>query len=67
MEVYSLPKFLTCKEAAAAASCSELTIKRAVQAGQLIAYRPGRSYQIDENDLIAWIKGKKVNPKQKSE
>lgn len=62
-----MPNFLTCKEAAALASCSELTIKRAVQAGQLTAYRPGRSYKIDENDLVAWIKGKKVNPKQKTE
>ena len=61
-----MPKFLTCKEAAVAASCSELTIKRAVQAGQLTAYRPGRSYQIDENDLVDWIKGKKVSPKQKA-
>ena len=50
-----MPNFLTTKEAAAAANCSELTIKRAIQSGQLRAYRPGRGYSIDPVDLENYV------------
>ena len=61
-----MPNFLTTKEAAAAANCSELTIKRAIQSGQLRAYRPGRGYSIGPVDLENYVRSKRVKPaKQK--
>jgi excisionase family DNA binding protein len=60
-----MSEFMTCKEAANVAACSELTIKRAVRAGDLTAYRPGRTYQIDKADLLDWIKSKRVGLKPK--
>ena len=58
MEVCNLSNFLSCAQAAEAAHCSELTIKRAVRSGELKAYRPGKGYAIEEDDLTRWIKTK---------
>lgn len=53
-----MSNFLSCAQAAEAAHCSELTIKRAVRSGELKAYRPGRAYAIDEDELTSWVKSK---------
>ena len=53
-----MPSFLSCAEAAEKAHCSELTIKRAIRSGELKAYRPGKGYAIEEDDLTRWIKTK---------
>lgn len=53
-----MPSFLSCAEAAQVAHCSEMTIKRAVKSGELKAYRPGKGYAIESDDLIRWIKSK---------
>jgi excisionase family DNA binding protein len=54
---------MSCEEAAKIAGCSVLTIQRAIRAGELTAYRPGKSNQIASEDLVAWVKSKKVSTK----
>lgn len=60
-----MPSFLSCEEAAKIAHCSELTIKRAVRSGALIAYKPGKGFAITPDDLTAWVKTRKVKPRAK--
>lgn len=65
-----MSSFLSCDEAAAVAHCSELTIKRAIRSGELKAYRPGRAYAIDAEELTRWVKSKpcrKAMAKKKSQ
>lgn len=61
-----MPYFMSCEDAAKIAGCSVLTIRRAIRAGELTAYRPGKSNQIAVEDLIAWVKSKKVSPENET-
>jgi excisionase family DNA binding protein len=47
--------YLTVNEAAEAARCHHNTIRRAIDAGHLVAFRPAGRILIREEDLRAWI------------
>ncbi len=49
------PTMLTIPEAADACKVSSKTIRRAIHAGELRAYRPNcKTYTIREQDLLEW-------------
>ncbi len=54
-----LPDILTLKQVAEFLQVSNLTIQRAIQAGKLKAFKPGRDYRILKEDLISYIEGAK--------
>lgn len=56
------PKFLTLKEAAELARCSTMTLRRAIHAAQLQAYKPARILLIKETDILHWINSNCVTP-----
>ena len=55
-------KCLTIKEAAELARCSAVTIRRAIHAGKLPAYKPGKQILIEEKDFRAWFRSSQVMP-----
>jgi excisionase family DNA binding protein len=59
-----LPEILTLKQVAEFLQVSNLTIQRAIQAGRLKAFKPGRDYRILKEDLIKFIEGEKGSEKQ---
>jgi excisionase family DNA binding protein len=58
-----LPDILTLKQVAEFLQVSNLTIQRAIQAGRLKAFKPGRDYRILKEDLIKFIEGEKGSAK----
>jgi len=54
-----LPEILTLKQVAEFLQVSALTIQRAIQAGRIKAFKPGRDYRILKEDLIAYIEGER--------
>ncbi|NLU27073.1 MAG: helix-turn-helix domain-containing protein [Hungateiclostridium thermocellum] len=54
----SLPEVLTLKQAAEFLQVSRLTVQRAIKAGKLKAFKPGRDYRILKEDLIVYVEGK---------
>lgn len=56
MPEHSLPTLFTIKQAAKHLDTSTRTIRRWIDAGDLIAHRIGRGYRISESDLLAFIK-----------
>lgn len=58
-----LPEILTLKQVAEFLQVSNLTIQRAIQAGRLKAFKPGRDYRILKEDLIKFIEGKEGSEK----
>lgn len=58
-----LPEILTLKQVAEFLQVSNLTIQRAIQAGRLKAFKPGRDYRILKEDLIKFIEGEKGREK----
>ncbi|WP_024834753.1 helix-turn-helix domain-containing protein [Ruminiclostridium josui] len=54
-----LPDILTLKQVAEFLQVSNLTIQRAIHAGKLKAFKPGRDYRILKEDLILFIEGEK--------
>lgn len=63
MSYEGLPEILTLKQVAEFLQVSNLTIQRAIQAGKLKAFKPGRDHRILKEDLIAYIQGEKGNEK----
>ena len=59
-----LPEILTLKQVAEFLQVSNLTIQRAIQAGRLKAFKPGRDYRILKEDLIIYIEGEKKEIKK---
>lgn len=57
MSYDGLPEILTLKQVAEFLQVSNLTIQRAIQAGRLKAFKPGRDYRIRKEDLIEFIEG----------
>jgi excisionase family DNA binding protein len=57
------PMFLRPAEAAALAGLSTRAIYRAIQRGELTAYKPGGRLRIYESDLEAWLHSTKVHAK----
>jgi len=54
-----LPEILTLKQVAEFLQVSNLTIQRAIKAGRLKAFKPGRDYRILKEDLIEFIEKEK--------
>lgn len=57
-------KYHTLAEASAEARCNPATLRRAIHAGKLPAYKPGRDILIKTTDLDAWIKARQICPMQ---
>lgn len=51
--------------AAKLVDCHPETIRRAIKAGELTAYRPSKSVVIFEDDLELWMKSRIVRPRRK--
>ena len=51
---------MSVQEAATYAKVSTQTIRRAIKAGELKAYRAGRQLRIDESDLVHWLSPDKL-------
>ena len=51
---------LTVKEAAAGVRLTQWAIYRAIQRGELTAYKPGGRLRIYESDLEAWLQSTRV-------
>jgi excisionase family DNA binding protein len=52
---------LTVKEAAAGVRLTQWAIYRAIQRGDLTAYKPGGRLRIYESDLEAWLQSTRVH------
>jgi len=42
--------------------CSKKTLQRAVKAGEVDAYRPGKRVLLDEATVMSWVMSKKIRP-----
>ena len=51
---------LNVSQVAEALSLSEMTVYRMINAGQLPAYRIGKSFRVSRDDLDAWLSERKV-------
>jgi excisionase family DNA binding protein len=56
------PAVLTVQEAASVVKLTQWTIYRAIQRGDLVAYKPGGRLRINEKDLDAWLEATRVCP-----
>ena len=63
MEVYNLPNFINCEQAAALAHCSIYTIREAIKRGELKAYKPSHSYVLEPEEVTRWVKSRVVKAK----
>lgn len=52
----------TVQEAADLVKLTQWAIYRAIQRGDLVAYKPGGRLRIDEQDLQAWLDATRVRP-----
>ena len=55
-------RFVTLEEATGVLPLAEITLRRAIKAGELPAYRFGRRLAIRTSDLDDWIESRKVVP-----
>ena len=53
---------LTVQEAASVVKLTQWAIYRAIQRGDLVAYKPGGRLRINEKDLDAWLEATRVCP-----
>ena len=53
---------LTVQEAASVVKLTQWAIYRAIQRGDLVAYKPGGRLRINEKDLDAWLEATRVTP-----
>ena len=53
---------LTVQEAASVVKLTQWAIYRAIQRGDLVAYKPGGRLRINEKDLDAWLEATRVSP-----
>jgi excisionase family DNA binding protein len=53
---------LTVREAAHVVKLTQWAIYRAIQRGDLVAYKPGGRLRINEKDLRAWLEATRVRP-----
>lgn len=56
MGLDNLPEILTVKQLADFLQISEATIKRAIKAGKLEAFRVGRDWRIEKHCVMDWVK-----------
>lgn len=55
------PKYVTVKEATAMVGLSAGTLKRAIKAGKLRAFKPGGKLLVRPEDLQEWVEARPVN------
>lgn len=58
MGLDNLPDVITTKQLAEFLQVSEITIKRAIKAGDLKVLKVGRSVRIERQSVIEWLKEK---------
>ena len=58
MGLDNLPDVITTKQLAEFLQVSEITIKRAIKAGDLQVLKVGRSVRIERQSVIEWLKEK---------
>jgi excisionase family DNA binding protein len=56
---------LTVQEAADRVRLTQWAIYRAIQRGDLVAFKPGGRLRIEEADLVAWLESTRVAPAQR--
>jgi excisionase family DNA binding protein len=57
----NLPEVLTTKQLAEFLHVSDQTIKRAIKAGKLEAFKIGKDWRIEKEAVIKWVKGGEKN------
>lgn len=58
--ISAVPQPLNVRQAAALATVSVITIRRAIDNGELPVFRFGRALRVDQSDVVAWLESKKV-------
>lgn len=58
MGLDNLPDVITIKQLAEFLQVSEITIKRAIKAGDLKALKVGRSVRIEKESVLEWLEHK---------
>lgn len=61
MGLDNLPEVLTTKQLADFLQVSDQTIKRAIKAGKLKAFKVGKDWRIEKEAVIQWAKGGEAN------
>ncbi|MBK5262097.1 MAG: helix-turn-helix domain-containing protein [Peptostreptococcaceae bacterium] len=56
MGIENLPDITTVKQLAEFLHVSELTIKRAIKANELEAFKVGRDWRIERESVLKWVK-----------
>lgn len=56
MGLDNLPDILTVKELAEFIKVSDQTIARAIKAGELKAFKVGREWRVEKEEVLKWIK-----------
>lgn len=56
MGLDSLPEIITVKQLAEFLQVSELTVKRAIKAGDLKAFKVGRDWRIEKEAVLDWVR-----------
>lgn len=56
MGLDNLPEIITVKQLAEFLQVSELTVKRAIKAGDLKAFKVGRDWRIEKEAVLNWVK-----------
>ena len=57
MGIDNLPHIVTVKQLSEFLQVSEITVKRAIKAGDLKAFKVGRDWRIEKESVIEWTKG----------
>ena len=58
MGLENLPEILTTKQLAEFLQVSDQTVKRAIKAKKLIAFKVGKDWRIEKEEVIKWLKEK---------
>lgn len=56
MGIDSLPEIITVKQLAEFLQVSEITIKRAMKANELQAFKVGRDWRVEKDSVIKWLR-----------
>jgi excisionase family DNA binding protein len=54
----NLPDIITVKQLAEFLQVSEITIKRAIKGGDLAAFKAGRDWRIEKEEVMKWLRQK---------
>lgn len=55
----------TIGELAMAAKCAEITVRRAIETGELVAYKQGGRWYAFRSDAVVWIRGRRYAASQR--